>query len=48
MMEDQKDTAKVSVWCGMMKGRIIGTSFCQEPTVTSHSYLDMLEHDKVP
>jgi hypothetical protein len=32
----------------MMKDRIIEPFFSQEATVTSHSYLDMLEHYTLP
>jgi hypothetical protein len=44
IIEHQRGTPKVNMWCGMMKYRII----FQEGTVTSHSYLDMLEHYAVP
>jgi hypothetical protein len=44
IIEPKKDTPKVNVWCGMKKDRIIGLFFFQEATVTSHSYLNMLEH----
>jgi hypothetical protein len=48
IIEHQRDMPKVNVWSGMMKDRIIGPFFFQERTVTSHLYLDMLEHYAVP
>jgi hypothetical protein len=35
---------KVNMFCGMVINCIIGPFFFQEATVTSDSYLDMLEH----
>jgi hypothetical protein len=49
IIEYQRDTPKVNVWCGMMKDHIIGpVFFFQGATMTNHLYLYMLEHYTVP
>jgi hypothetical protein len=40
----QRDTPKINVWCGMWKDGIIGPFFFQEATMTSCSYMDILEY----
>jgi hypothetical protein len=43
-----RDSKKLNVWCGMMKDRINGPFFFNEPTVTWNIYLEMLEQFAVP
>ncbi|KFM70764.1 hypothetical protein X975_05074, partial [Stegodyphus mimosarum] len=42
--EAQRDSPKVSVWCGLMHDGVIGPFFFTEKTVSSVVYLDMLEN----
>jgi hypothetical protein len=43
--EVERDSAKVKVWCGFMRDRVIPLFFLRQPTVTGalFSYLDVLE-----
>ncbi|GFS66285.1 DUF4817 domain-containing protein [Trichonephila clavipes] len=43
VLELQRSSEKVNVWCGLLHDRILGTFFFSEKTVTSSTYLDMLE-----
>jgi hypothetical protein len=47
-VEHERDSPKVNVWCALTRDRVIGPYFFAERTVTSHSYLDMLELFAVP
>jgi hypothetical protein len=47
-VEHERDSPKVNVWCAVTRDRVIGLHFFAERTVTSHSYLDMLELFAVP
>jgi hypothetical protein len=44
----QRDSPKITVWCGLMCNRAIGPFFFAEETVTATSYLDRLENFAVP
>jgi hypothetical protein len=46
--EHIRDSPKVKVWCGLLHDRVIGPFFFHEPTVTSDTYLDMLQHFVYP
>ena len=48
MFQQERDSPKVNVWCGLMKDCVIGPFFFAEPTVTARTYLDMLELYVVP
>ena len=43
--EVERDSAKVKVWCGFIRDRVIPLFFLRYPTVTGAliSYLDVLE-----
>jgi len=43
--EVERDSAKVKVWCGFMRDRLIPLFFLRHPTVTGAliCYLDVLE-----
>lgn len=42
IVEKQRDSPKVNVWCGVMKNRVIGPFFFAEKTINGVVYLDML------
>jgi hypothetical protein len=42
-VEHARESPEVNVCCALTRDRVIGPYFCAERTVTSHSYLDMLE-----
>ena len=42
-VEKERNSPKVNVWCGLLHDRVIGPFFFDEPTITSDSYLHMLE-----
>jgi len=44
----QRDSPKITVWCGLMCNRAIGPFFFAEETVTATSYPDRLENFAVP
>jgi hypothetical protein len=46
--EHEHDNPKINVWCGLAHDRVIGPFFLAERTVTSTTYLDMLELFAVP
>lgn len=48
VIEHERDSPKVNVWCGLMHDRIIGPFFFAEANVNRWSYLDMLELYAVP
>lgn len=41
--ELERDSAKLNMWCELMRGRVIKFFFFSEPTMTMGLYLDMLE-----
>ncbi|GFW17171.1 uncharacterized protein TNCV_2762941 [Trichonephila clavipes] len=41
--ELQRSSEKLNVWCGLLPGRILGPFSFSEKTVSSSTYLDMLE-----
>ncbi|GBN21210.1 hypothetical protein AVEN_191532-1 [Araneus ventricosus] len=43
-LEIQRDSPKVNVWCGIMYGRVIGSFFFTEKTLTSVIHVDVLEN----
>jgi hypothetical protein len=47
-VEHKRNSPEVNVWCALSRARVTGPYFCAERTVTSHSYLDMLELFTVP
>lgn len=47
-VEHVRDSPKVNVWCGLLHDHLIGPFFFAETTVTSNSYLDMLENFVCP
>ena len=48
LYEHERDSSKVSVWCGMAKNQIYGPFFFDERTVNGASYLNMLQNFFVP
>jgi hypothetical protein len=48
LYEHERDSSKVSVWCGMAKDQIYGPFFFDERTVNGASYLNMLQNFFVP
>jgi hypothetical protein len=48
IVEHERDSPKINVWCGLAHDRVIGPFFFAERTVTSTTYLDMLELFAVP
>lgn len=48
VIEYQRDSPKLNVWCCLMKTGVIGPFFFQERTVTGDTYLDMLRNYAVP
>lgn len=48
LYEHERDSPKVSVWCGMSRNRIYGPFFFDERTVNGVSYLNMLRNFFVP
>lgn len=48
VVEYQRDTPKVNVWCCLLKTGVIGPFFFGEPTITATTYLDMLEQYAFP
>lgn len=47
VIEHQRDSPKLNVWCGIMRDRIIGPYFFAE-WITGNTYLDMLQLYAVP
>jgi hypothetical protein len=48
LYEHERDSPKVSVWCGMTENRIYGPFFFDERTVNGAAYLNMLQNFLVP
>lgn len=48
VMEIERDSPKINVWCGLMRDRVIGPFFFHEKTITKEVYLDMLQIYAVP
>ena len=48
VVEHQRDSGKVNVWCCLMHDKIIGPFFFAESTISANVYLDMLEHYAIP
>ena len=48
VLERERDSPKINVWCGLMHNQIIGPFIFAESTVTANIYLDMLKHYVVP
>lgn len=46
--ELERSSPKLNVWCGLMHNQVIGPFFFAEATVTSTTYLDMLENFAIP
>jgi hypothetical protein len=44
VLEHERDTPKMNVWCGLMKDDVIDTFFLHKATVTKNVYLDMVEN----
>jgi hypothetical protein len=44
----ERDSLKVNIWCALKHDGVVGPFFFAEQTVTSHSYLDMLQLYEVP
>ena len=42
-LEEEANSPKVNVWCGLLHNKVIGPFFFAGQTVTQYSYLDMLE-----
>ena len=43
VFQNQQDSPKVNVSCGLMHNKVIGSFFFNEPTISANVYLDMLE-----
>ena len=48
VLERERDSLKINVWCGLMHNQIIGPFIFAESTITANIYLDMLKHYVVP
>jgi transposase len=48
IVEHERDSPKINVWCGLAHDQVIGPIFFAECTVKSTTYLDMLELFAVP
>ena len=48
VLERERDSPKISVWCGLMHNQIIGPFIFAESTIIANIYLDMLKHYVVP
>ena len=48
ILERERDSPKINVWCGLMHNQIIGPFIFAESTITANIYLDMLKHYVVP
>ena len=48
IVEYDRCSPKVNVWCGLMHDQVIGSFFFIEQTITGHVYLDMLEQYVFP
>ena len=48
VMEYERDSPKVNVWCALTCDTVIGPFFFAEKTVTGTTYLDMLENYAIP
>ena len=48
ILERERDSPKINVWCGLMHNQIIGSFVFAESTITANIYLDMLKHYIVP
>ena len=48
VLETERDSPKINVWCGLMHNQIIGPFIFAESTITANIYLDMLKHYVVP
>ena len=48
VLEKERDSPKINVWCGLMHSQIIGPFIFAESTITANIYLDMLKHYDVP
>ena len=44
VVENERDSTKINVWCGLMHNQIIGPFIFAESTITANIYLDMLKH----
>ena len=47
-LEQERNSPKVNVWCGLLYNTVIGPFFFAEQTVTQYSYLEMLENFVYP
>jgi len=48
VVEKERDSPKINVWCGLMHNQIIGPSIFAESTITANIYVNMLKHYVVP
>ena len=48
VLERERGSPKINVWCGLMHNQIIGPFIFAESTITANIYLDMLKHYVVP
>ena len=48
VLERERDSPKINVWCGLMHNQIIGPFIFAESTFTANIYLDTLKHYVVP
>ena len=48
VLERERDSPKINVWCGLMHNQIIDPFIFAESTITANIYLDMLKHYVVP
>ena len=48
VLERERDSPKINVWCGLMHNQIIGPFIFAESTITANIYLNMLKHYVVP
>ena len=48
VVEKERDSPKLNVWCGLKHNQIIGPFVFAESTITANICLDMLKHYVVP
>ena len=48
VLERERHSPKINVWCGLMHNQIIGQLIFAESTITANIYLDILKHYVVP
>src|SRR5207253_8482615 len=48
VMEHERDSPKVNVWCGLMHDHVVGPFVFAKPTINMNTYVDMLTEFVIP